>query len=129
MVMVLGDILVWWYSAGLRQQAKGAGERLDGILDYFSIGLLLGTLFAPFRQISAGGVDGPLEERLRGVFDQLISRAVGAVARLIIMGIGVVTLLFSVLLAGIWLLVWTLLPLLPIIGIVLFLIGWLPWNR
>lgn len=85
--------------------------------DYFSIDLLLKTLFNPFRQISAAEVDGPLPMKMQAFFDRLFSRAVGTVVRTIFIFIG----LAAIILRCIWVLfsvlVWTILPLTPILGI------------
>jgi len=126
--MVIRDILIWWYTTGWRQRLKAAEARLDGIVDYFSIGLLLKTLFAPFRQISAGQVDGPLDAQMRAFFDRLFSRSIGAVVRLIVMCIGLVTLACSAVVAMFILVVWAVLPVLPFVGLGLFIMGWVPWS-
>lgn len=126
--MVLRDILVWWYTTGLRQRATAAGEQLDGVVDYFSIGLLFRTLFSPFRQISAGQVDGSFEVQMRALFDRCVSRAIGAAARLVIICIGAVWLVCAVAVAALTLVLWTALPILPFIGFGLFVMGWMPWN-
>lgn len=47
----------------------------------FSVGLLLKTLFNPFRQISAAPVGGAAPVQLSAFFDKLFSRAVGMVVR------------------------------------------------
>ena len=98
-------------------------------MDYFSIGLLLKTLFAPFRQISAGNVRGSLDVQLRAFFDRLISRCIGAVVRLIMIGAGAVAILLNIVVSAVLLLGWMLLPLLPLVGLVLFLVGWMPWSK
>ena len=97
-------------------------------MDYFSIGLLVKTLFAPFRQISAGNVNGSFDMQMRAFFDRLISRCIGAVVRLIMISVGGMTILCSILIDTILLVGWALLPLLPLVGIVLFISGWMPWS-
>lgn len=92
-------------------------------LDTFSIGLLLRTLFSPFRQISAGGVRGPLGVKLRAWFDRLVSRFVGAGVRIIVIGIGVVYLLLVIIVGVVRFLAWPLIPLLPIIAVLLYSVG------
>ena len=126
--MVIWGIVAWWYTDGWRQCWLRFKERLEATLDFFSIDLLLKTLFAPFRQISAGGVTGPLDMQLRAFFDRLISRCIGMVVRLIMIGVGGVTILLSTIIGGLLLLLWAFIPLLPLIGIILYMTGWLPWN-
>lgn len=126
--MVIRDILVWWYTVGFRQRITAAKERFDGIADYFSIGLLFKTLFAPFRQISAGQVNGPLEVQVRALFDRLISRFIGALARLVVICIGAVWLVCALGVTALTLIMWIVLPVLPFVGLGLFAMGWMPWN-
>lgn len=85
--------------------------------------LLLKTLFAPFRQISAGSVDGPLEVKLRALVDKLFSRLIGAFIRLLLLVIGCVTIAIQVVLALLVLLLWVLVPLLPVGGLILTVMG------
>ncbi len=127
--MVILGMLTWWYTDGWRQCFDRVKGRLAGTLDYFSFGLLLGTLFAPFRQISAGGVQGSLDVQVRAFFDRLISRCIGAVVRLIMIVIGGAMLLLNIVLGTAIMIGWLLVPLLPIVGIVLSMTGWLPWSK
>lgn len=121
-------IFSWWYGAGWKLQAKKQRDRLANLMDFFSIELLAKSLFAPFRQISAGRVRGPIGLKLRAFADRLVSRVIGAVVRTIIILIGVVSLLIMTVVSGVLLLVWAVVPLLPVIGIVLAITGWLPWT-
>ena len=52
--MFIVGLLGWWYGAGWRERARMIIERLAKAYDFFSLDLLIKTLFAPFRQISAG---------------------------------------------------------------------------
>ena len=71
-------------------------ERLAASADYFSIGLLITTLFAPFRQISASRVDGPIADRMRAFADRLISRLVGSIVRLAMVFSGAVVMFLQI---------------------------------
>jgi hypothetical protein len=126
--MFVVGILSWWYSAGWRQRLTMLQERLAKTVDYFSIDLLLRTLFSPFRQISAGRVDGPLGVKLHAFFDRLISRAIGAMVRSFMIVMGVVAIVLHSLIGTVALIVWAIIPFLPAIGIVLFIVGWVPWS-
>jgi hypothetical protein len=126
--MFIFGIFSWWYGAGWRERATMLRERIAGTVDYFSIDLLVGTLFSPFRQISASKVNGSLNVQMRAFFDRLISRMIGAVMRLFMIIFGVATILLHTVIGGALLLVWALIPLLPVIGIILYMIGWLPWR-
>jgi hypothetical protein len=124
--MFLVGILSWWYGDGWRQRFNLIISRLASTSDYFSIGLLLSTLFAPYRQISAGGVKGPVGVQLRAFADRLISRFVGLFVRLFMIIFGLVALVFQVVGGAIVLLFWPLIPIFPVIGLIIFATGWAP---
>ena len=121
-MLLVTELFMWWYTAGLRQRLKKISVRLDGTIDYFSMDLLVKTLFAPFRQISAGKVDGSLEVKMRAFVDRLFSRLIGAFVRSLLLVVGGVTIALQAVFALIMILVWLLVPFLPIAGIVLMAI-------
>jgi hypothetical protein len=125
-MFVIG-LMSWWYGQGWRDAAARVGRRLMGLEDYFSIDLLLKTFFSPFRQISAGRIQGPLGVQMRAFFDRLVSRVIGALIRLVTILIGLVALLLYATIGLIVLVAWGVIPLVPIVGIILFISGWLPW--
>ena len=128
MLMAIVGILLWWYTDGWRKTVYRVWSRLVGLFDYFSIDILLRTLFAPFRQISAGSVDGALPVKLRAFGDQLVSRMVGAVVRTIVMLIGIISMIVFSCAAAVYIVVWALVPVAPIVGLVMTIIGWIPWT-
>jgi hypothetical protein len=125
--MFIVGLLSWWYGAGWRERMRIIGERLARAYDFFSLDILLKTMFAPFRQISAGRVQGGLSEQLKASFDRLLSRCIGAFVRFftLIFG-GVVTGLLGVL-GVVEIILWLFVPLLPIAGVVLIAVGWVPY--
>lgn len=125
--MLVVSLLSWWYGAGWRDQIHLVSERLAKAADRYSISLLLRSLFAPFRQISAGSVSGPLDARFRAWLDKLISRGIGAMVRTAIIIVGSVALLIGVIIGALRLIVWPFLPLLPFVGLVMTMSGWIPW--
>jgi hypothetical protein len=126
--MLIMGIVSWWYGAGWRQRATMLREKIASTVDYFSIDLLLRTLFSPFRQISAGKVDGPIGVQMRAFSDRLISRLIGGMVRSFMIVIGVLSIIIYSVIGTCVLLLWAIIPLTPIIGLVLFLIGWAPWS-
>jgi len=126
-MFILG-MLSWWYGAGWRQRAVRFGEKIAGTMDYFSIDLLVKTLFSPYRQISAGKVQGPLGLQMRAFLDRLLSRLIGAMIRTVMIVIGTVAILAYSLVGFLLLIVWGFIPLLPIAGIVVSMTGWIPWT-
>ncbi len=127
-IMFIVGILSWWYGAGWRQRFTMLKERLANTMDYFSIDLLARTLFAPFRQISAGRVNGPLGVKLHAFFDRLISRCIGAMVRSIMILVGMATILMHSVIGLMVVIIWAFVPLLPVVGILLFISGWVPWS-
>lgn len=125
--MFLIDILSWWYGGGWLNRFRAIRNGFVSWADYFSIGLMVSTLFAPFRQISTETVvAGPIEVRVRAFFDKLLSRVIGAIVRTFMIVFGL-TAMFLQILFGIFVLVfWLVIPLLPVIGLVMMLIGWTP---
>ncbi|MET0980150.1 MAG: hypothetical protein ABWX90_02760, partial [Candidatus Saccharimonadales bacterium] len=103
-------------------------ERLANTIDYFSIDLLARTLFSPFRQISAGKVNGPIGVIIHAFLDRLISRMIGAMVRSTMIIVGVMAIILHSVIGIISLTVWALIPLFPLIGLVLFGLGWVPWS-
>lgn len=128
-IMVIIGMLSWWYTTGWKLRALRLREKVASTMDYFSIDLLLRTLFSPFRQISAGQVDGPLNVKMRAFFDRLISRMIGAMVRTFMIIIGVVGIFLHILMGSVTLLVWAFITLAPVIGFVLFISGWMPWIK
>lgn len=116
----------WWYSEGWKRQLNNVSDRMVGLIDLFSIDLILRTLFSPFRQISAGRTDGPIGAQLRAFFDKLISRGIGAMVRTAVLIAGSIVIIFSGFVGIIYLLVWPFLPVLPLVGLIMLAIGWVP---
>ncbi len=120
-------MILWWYSGGIVELMRRIGHRFAGVADFFSIGLLLRTLFAPFRQIDAGVNGKSLSDKLRALLDRTVSRVIGAMLRLSVMVAGCVSMLVMLIGSVVILFVWLVAPTLPIVGLVLSLLGWLPW--
>lgn len=121
-------LLRWWYTIGWSQRARMVMDRLDATMDFFSVGLLIRTMFSLFRQDGAGSVDGPLSVKVQAFFGRMISRVIGAMIRFTVLILGVITITLQALLGVAVLLVWTVVPLLPIAGFILMTAGWLPWR-
>ena len=126
--MQLVALLSWWYGGGIRRTLGQIRLRFASLLDYFSIDLLLRTLFSPFRQISAGSVDGPIGVKIRAWADRMVSRTIGAIVRTIVILVGCVAITVQALLSLAYFIVWLVLPAVPVIGLVMMLTGWIPWT-
>ncbi len=121
--MFIVGLFSWWYGAGWRQRISFAQERLASVYDYFSVDLLLKTMFSPFRQISAGSVRGPIGVQIRAWFDQLISRVIGFIVRTLIIIVGSITLFLTACLQLLMVALWAMVPLGLLIGTVLAIKG------
>lgn len=121
-------LVSWWYGSGWLDQIGLIRERFSRVADRYSLSLLLRTFFSPFKQLDAyGGGDG-LNARLKAWLDRLISRMIGAMIRSFMMVVGLIAIAIEALIAVLRLFVWPLIPLTPLIGLILVLIGWLPWR-
>jgi hypothetical protein len=124
--MFLVGIISWWYGNGWKGQLSRIRDRLAATASYFSIGQLFATLFSPFRQISAGSTNGPVSAQLRAFFDKTLSRVIGAVVRLCTIIAGIIVLTFQTVFELIVLIMWVVLPAFPVMGLIIFAIGWVP---
>jgi hypothetical protein len=124
--MFLVGMISWWYGHGWRGQLNRLTGRLKRTAAFFSIGQLASTLFSPFRQISAQKVDGSLGVVVRAFFDQLISRIIGGIVRTFTILFGIVALVLQAVYEVIILVTWLFVPLLPIAGLIMLAIGWVP---
>lgn len=118
----------WWYGAGWRRQTMLVSRQLSGLSDSFSFALLLKTLFSPFRQISAGRVEGPLGVQLHAVLDKLISRMIGSMVRSTMIFVGLLVMALVALVGGIRIVLWPLWLLVPVLVTLLWAAGALSWT-
>lgn len=131
--MLFVSFFKWWYSDGWQQRARKIATSLDGVIDYFSISLLVKTLFQPFRQDSNGRVDGALDAKMHALAENLISRVLGALIRLVVLIFGMLSIAAFAIWSVIVLVGWAIVPVAPLVGIVLASLGvvpsweWLPW--
>ena len=118
--MFIVGMISWWYSVGWKRAAVDVWESIER--------LLLKTLFAPWRQISAGKVRGPIGVQLRAFFDRLVSRIIGGFIRTITLFIGLAALFMMLLVGLLRLAIWPLIPLMPAVMVIAAISGWIPWH-
>ena len=114
----------WWYLSGWGMIVQGLGHKLSRAADFFSLGLLLRTLFEPFKQISNGQVDGAPDVRFQAFLDRLFSRIIGTIVRLFLLIFGLIAVLIEVAIGLVLIVAWPIVPLLPVAGIILAVGGW-----
>lgn len=117
--MLFVSLMRWWYGPGWLDQVGLVHGRLDKTADFFSIELLAKTLLKPFRQIDADVArKGSFDVLLRGLIDQLFSRLIGAMIRLVMIIIGCVAVCGEMLFGFMRLVLWPVMPVLPLVGVV-----------
>ena len=126
--MVIISLLSWWYSEGWLEQISLTKRSFIKLADKFSIGMLLKTLFAPFRQISVGEQAGKTASLASVVADKLISRLVGSVMRLVMVFVGMLALIIYAIISLLRLAGWPLLPLAPVLGLILMVSVGASWK-
>lgn len=119
------EVFSWWYVYGWKIFIEKIKNSLSSITDFFSMNSLVRTLFKPFRQISAdtANADASLDLRFQMFIDRLISRIVGFSSRLILLVVGSIIILVGGILSLLLIIIWPFIPLLPILGIVLTVLG------
>lgn len=125
--MMAFAMLQWWYTSGWKTFIMKLIEKLRNAADFFSISLLVRTLFAPFKQIDANSSGNALGDRLRAFGDRLISRFIGAVMRIGILIVGLLLLILESIIGLVLIIIWPFLPLVPIAGIYLTCTGFSLW--
>ena len=122
--MITADLLTWWYGAGWLGLVHGAATRIQAVMDFFSVSLLLGTLFDPFREIDAGSVNGSPQEQLRAFGNRLFSRIIGFFIRTVTIICSLISAMVVTLIGLAQLILWPLIPLAPLFGLVAAIAGW-----
>jgi hypothetical protein len=121
-VMVFGSFLSWWYGEGWRSVMPRTGRTLSRMARQFSLGQVLSTLFAPWKQDMVHGQGSP-EAVMKALLLNVVSRLIGFFIRLgllvFALGTMLVLALGGLLLAAVW-------PILPFSFLVLFWLGMRP---
>jgi len=99
------------------QAARNIGHWTNSVEQMFSVGILLRTLFSPWRRIVTAGGRG-LDAKMQAMFDNLVSRLVGFFVRLMVIIAACVSLAGVFLIGLVMVIVWPFIP----IGIVYCLV-------
>lgn len=107
--------ILWHYTSALKGTVTISRNVIWFLWHFFSIGLLLGTLFSPWQRIQEKHRTGLDIPDILGTFVvNIMMRVVGACLRLIIIAIGIVCIVAAFCLGILALVAWFLLPLLVI---------------
>lgn len=125
MYMVFIEVVSWWYLHGWRIFIQKLKNSFSGIADFFSMDSLIRTLFKPFRQISAEAAksDASLDLKFQMFIDRLISRIIGFSSRFILLVVGTIIIIICGIFSLGLIIIWPIIPLFPVIGIVLTVLG------
>jgi len=111
--MFLFSIFQWWYTNGWAERWRGIFTRTSELAESFSLGIILKTLFKPWKQttsLSSGGF-------FQKLVDNTISRFVGFWIRLFVLFGGLFYIFTSFLVNVVVAIIWPLVPVSPILFI------------
>lgn len=97
-MVVLFDFILWWYTDGLKKATFFLGGVFNSLINFFSIKSILPTFFSPWRRLVSAkrpGLDGLVD----WILDNLVSRFVGMMMRLIILLMFLISALFFLMFA------------------------------
>lgn len=107
----------WWYGEGLVNFWLATGIMTEKIFSFFSIKLLLRTLFDPWKRDAYYVENASIDIRLKIWFNNLISRFIGFIIRLFTISLGLVATVLFFMFFLVLIFIWVLLPI-----VVLYLI-------
>lgn len=115
----LGDIFGWWYSRGLKDFFIYLKAFLIKITDVFSVKILLRTFLAPWKRDITPLEGLPLNEMLKAIVFNLISRLIGAVIKTFVLFLYILAATFYCFVALFLFFIWIFLPIIVIGGVLL----------
>lgn len=122
--MIIWLCLRWWYSVGWRWAwQRAVVQRLEWCMDTFSISELVRTWFAPFKQTFVDRAGGSIGAHIRAFIDKFISRVIGFIVRSLLIFTGLLCSMLVFASGLLFMVFWPLIPILPGLGIVLFVAG------
>lgn len=102
----------WYYEEAMRDILTGWKNFIIFSLEYFSIPLLLKTLFAPWkRDITRKPRGLDLKKLFEYITFNLISRGLGFIVRFLTICVGILFFFFVVIAGAVFFLIWIFLPL------------------
>ena len=117
--MFLISFFTWWYGAGWMRLPREIRQRIRYITQFFSLTIILKTLFAPWKRDIAYATSPALEDRFNALIGNLVSRFIGFLIRIFFMIGGVCAIVCTAVGGTVLFVIWPILPVLPIV-----LIAW-----
>lgn len=110
--MNISEFLAWFYTKGIDYYLKSWSISLNWILHYFSLGLLLKTLFSPWKRLidvdKSPGFN--FQKKFETFTFNLVSRGIGAVVRLTLFWVGIIFIVVASFGGAIGFVFWLILP-------------------
>lgn len=111
----------WWYGAGFVQSWRVAAALLYEVADFFSLEILLRTLFAPWKNDVLQLRNAALGDQVKVWEQNLVSRIVGFILRTVVILVGLLVLSLMTIVLGIGLVLWLAVPflifILPVVAV------------
>jgi hypothetical protein len=108
-VLVLIEFFTWWFGRGYGELIHYCLNLIKKVQRSFSIPVLLSTLFDPWRRIVT--LPGrSLDEKMRALLDNLVSRTVGFFVRIFSLITAVVLTILAVIISAVMAVLWPLIP-------------------
>jgi len=120
--MLAVEFFRWWYSQGWALAFRRMERKLRGIGQAFSVGILLRTLFAPWRRIITYP-GSSLDAHFRAFIDNLVSRCIGFMVRMTVLFSAMLLALLVGVFGIIGCLLWPLLPPLFVVALLWSIAG------
>jgi len=118
------SVIIFWYGRGFGRFLVAVGNFLRGIWDFFSIGSLITTFFKPFKQSDFGSNKTGLDKALENFASAFTSRLAGVIMRSALIIVGLICLALGLLVAGLAVASYLLMPLLIVVGWVIMYFYW-----
>lgn len=106
------DFFLWYYSRAFYEIISVWMNLMWFITHFFSMPLLLKTLFAPWKRMTDSNRHTGLEDLLATIVMNIMTRVFGAIIRICIITVGLLILLFGIVALCLIVLSWVILPLL-----------------
>jgi hypothetical protein len=113
-VSLFFDYILWHYSRALINGATIWANLMWFVVHFFSIPLLLRTLFSPWKRMHEEYSRGGFEDFMGMLVVNIMTRVVGFLTRIFVLLIGFVLLISFAIGFLVWSITWLLLPLLTV---------------
>lgn len=114
--MLITDMLTWWYGAGWAHVLSSARHALRKLYYSLSVKQMLRTLFAPWKEDHVEGGQG-MDQMMRALVMNSVARLIGFFIRMIFIIFWLVTSLVLGLATLALLVIWPLMPALPVLAL------------